>query len=427
MLHYQAIEIWTSEEERHQGQPVAEAILDYIRGLKIAARCTVTRGIAGCTEDGEMATHRLEVLSYNLPVRIDIILPAAAAEGVLAGLDERVAGGIIALRDLTVVHHKTRSTLFPRQLLVGDVMTREVHSVTADSPLDEAARLLLSSIFTGLPVVDGAGRPIGVLTQGDLIASGLLPLRLGLLAASDADRVAAVMRSLSERRVAEVMTRPAVTIEADRPLTEAVELMLARQLKRLPVVDRKGRLAGMLSRLDIFTTIMRETPDWNGFRAQEIEVGNLRTVADILRRDTQTVAPEATMDAVVGIIDATDLQRVAVVDKDGRLQGIISDSDLLRAFKPDPGGPGQLFARLARSLRGEMDQRLARTRADEVMDAHPVTIREDALIGEAIRLMTEGRLKRLPVVDADGRFRGMISRDSLLRTGYGSEGGRGQA
>ena len=131
------------------------------------------------------------------------------------------------------------------------------------------------------------------------------------------------------------------------------------------------------------------------------------------------------MDAVVGIIDATDLQRVAVVDGEGRLQGIISDSDLLRAFKPDPGGPGQLFARLARSLRGEMDQRLARTRADEVMDANPVTIREDALIGEAIRLMTEGRLKRLPVVDADGHFRGLISRDSLLRTGYGQgNGGR---
>ena len=254
MLHYRAIEIWTSEEERHQGQPVAEAILDYIRGLKNAARSTVTRGIAGCTEDGEMATHRLEVLSYNLPVRIDIILPAAAAEGVLAGLDERVAGGIIALRDLTVVHHKTRSTLFPRQLLVGDVMTREVHSVTADSPLDEAAGLLLSSIFTGLPVVDGAGRPIGVLTQGDLIASGLLPLRLGLLAASDADRVAAVMRNLAERRVAEVMTRPAVTMEADRPLTEAVELMLARQLKRLPVVDADGHFRGLISRDSLLRT-----------------------------------------------------------------------------------------------------------------------------------------------------------------------------
>ncbi len=241
MLHYRAIEIYTSEDERSQGRPVAEAILDYVRGLKIAARCLVTRGIAGCTESGELATHRLEVLSYNLPLRITIILPAAAAEGVLAGLDERVTDGIIALRDLDVVRHKTSRTLFPRQLLVRDVMTPDPRQVTADSPLDQAARLLLGSIFTGLPVVDREGRPVGVVTQGDLITSGLLPLRLGLLAASDADNVAAVMRGLAERRVAEVMTRPAVTIEADRPLTEAVELMLERQHQRLPV--RTGRAA----------------------------------------------------------------------------------------------------------------------------------------------------------------------------------------
>ncbi len=144
-------------------------------------------------------------------------------------------------RNLTVVHHKTRSTLFPRQLLlVGDVMTREVQSVTGDSPLDEAARLLLS-IFTAC-AGGGRGRsPRRRAHPGDLITSGLLPLRLGLLAASDADNVAAVMRGLAERRVAEVMTRPAVTIEADRPLTEAVELMLERQHQRLPV--RTGRAA----------------------------------------------------------------------------------------------------------------------------------------------------------------------------------------
>ncbi len=62
---------------------MAEAILDYIRGLKIAARCTVTRGIAGCTEDGEMATHRL-VPPTTCP-RIDIILLAAAAEACSPG------------------------------------------------------------------------------------------------------------------------------------------------------------------------------------------------------------------------------------------------------------------------------------------------------------------------------------------------------
>jgi CBS domain-containing protein len=426
MLHYQAIEIYTSEDARHQGKPVAEAVLHFIREQRIAARCLVTRGIAGCTENGELATGRLEVLSYNLPLRITIILPAAATEGVLAGLDERVTDGIIALRDLDVVRHKTSRTLFPRQLLVRDVMTPDPRRVTADSPLDQAARLLLGSIFTGLPVVDREGRPVGVVTQGDLLGAGL-PLRLGLLAASEEAGVEAVLQTLVRRQVAEVMTSPAVTIGADRPLTEAVELMLERQHKRLPVVDRQGQLVGMLSRLDLFTTVMREGPDWNLFCAQQVEVGNLRTVADILRRDTRTVGPETGVDEVLRLIGTSDLQRVAVVDDEGLLLGLISDSDLLRAFKPGPEGLRRLAARLARPFGEDQDQDLVHARADEVMDAHPVTIREDALIEEAIRLMTEGRLKRLPVVDADGRFRGLISRDSLLRTGYGREGGRGQA
>jgi CBS domain-containing protein len=150
-------------------------------------------------------------------------------------------------------------------------------------------------------------------------------------------------------------------------------------------------------------------------------------VADILRRDTRTVGPETGVDEVLRLIGTSDLQRVAVVDDEGLLLGLISDSDLLRAFKPGPEGLRRLAARLARPFGEDQDQDLVHARADEVMDAHPVTIREDALIEEAIRLMTEGRLKRLPVVDADGRFRGLISRDSLLRTGYGREGGRGQA
>ena len=51
-------------------------------------------------------------------------------------------------------------------------------------------------------------------------------------------------------------------------------------------------------------------------------------------------------------------------------------------------------------------------------------VRETMAIGEAIRLMTEQRLKRLPVVDETGRFQGMISRDSLLRTGFSQPGPR---
>lgn len=423
MLNYQAIEIFTNEDARYRNKPVADAVIEYIRGLKIAARCIVTRGIAGCYESGEAATGRLEILSYNLPIRIYIVLPAAATEEVLAGLDQLVGSGIIALHDLKVISHKTANTFFPRQLTVRDVMTAEPKSVTAEDPVSDAARLLLSSIFTGLPVVDRKGRPVGVITQGDLIGRAGLPLRLGLLAKAGQGNLEAIMGALAQKRVAEIMTTPAVTILEDQPLTEAVDLMLAKGLKRLPVVDKGGRLAGMLSRLDIFKTVMREAPDWHAFRAQDIEVRNLRIVGDIVRRDTHTVLADTTIDQVIRMIDGNDIQRVAVVSAEGKLLGIISDSDLLYYFKPDQEGLRYLFSAMAQAFRKvtapDLDQRLARTHASEVMRTDLPAIREGALIEEAIRLMTEQRLKRLPVVDDHGCFKGMISRDSLLRTGFG--------
>ena len=180
--------------------------------------------------------------------------------------------GIIAVHDLHVHSHRARNAFFPRQLMVRDVMTPDPESVTAGTPLNDAARLLLSAIFTGLPVVDKQCRPVDVITQRDLIRKGGLPLRLGLLSESDQNRLESVLNQLASRKAAEVMTTPAFMIAADRPLSEAVELMLAKGVKRLPVVDETGRLTGMLSRLDIFRTVMREAPDWNAFKAQQIEV-----------------------------------------------------------------------------------------------------------------------------------------------------------
>jgi CBS domain-containing protein len=290
--------------------------------------------------------------------------------------------------------------------------------------LNIAARLLLSSIFTGVPVVDGKGRPVGVITQGDLIKKGGLPLRLGLLADSDQNRLETVLNQLASRRAAEAMSAPAITIAETRPLSQAVDLMLEKGLKRLPVVDGEGRLTGMLSRLDIFRTVMVEAPDWNAFRAQKIEVLHLKNVADILRRDTQTVLPDASIEEVIRVIDANDIQRVAVVDDEGRLLGLISDRDLLHYFK-DQEGIWQRLTKLKHTpapdaCRGDLRKCLADTKAAAVMNTNLITVREETLVEEAIRLMTEKALKRLPVVDEAGRFKGMISRDSLLRTGFGA-------
>ncbi len=424
MLNYRAIEIFTSEEARYLKKPLSDAVMQYIKELKIAARCIITRGVAGCYENGELTTTRLEILSFNLPVRIYIILPAAETDRVLNGLNEMVTDGIITLHEMSVISHRTRKSFFPRQLLVRDVMTNSPRYVTADTSLSDATRLLLSYVFTGLPVIDEKKRPIGMVTQGDLIYKGGLPVRLGLLKESDNNCRESLINRLCSRYVSEIMTTPVITISADKLLTEAVELMENKKVKRLPVTDSEGSLVGMLSRIDIFHTVMREAPDWNTFKAQKIEVQHLKHVRDILRRDTQTVLAKTTLDEVIRIIGLNDIQRMAVVDEQEKLLGLISDRDLLRYFKPDQEKIWHLLTKIKQTFKpdaaktGTLQQQLTKTTAEAVMTKKLITVDDEMLIEDAIRLMVEKGLKRLPVIDSEGRFKGMISRDSLLRTGF---------
>jgi CBS domain-containing protein len=425
MLDYKAIEIFTNEAARCGSKPVVEAVLQYVHDLNIAARCIVTRGISGCYENGEVATRRLKVLSFNLPVQIYIVVPSAETQRIFDGLTGMIRDGIVALQDLNVISRRTQKTFFRRHLKVRDVMTHEPKYVKALTPLSDTTRLLLSSIFTGLPVLDDQQRPIGVITQGDLIRNGGLPLRLSLLAESDQHHSEAVFHQLASRHAGEVMTSPVVMTSADRSLTEAVDLMLTKDVKRLPVVDSHGGLIGMLSRLDIFRTVMCEAPDWTAFQAKRIELGTLKRVCDILRRDMHCVLPDTTLEKVIQIIDTNDIQRVAVVDPDGKLLGLISDRDLLRFFKPKQEGIWHLLSKIKYAFlqedafRTDFKQCLADTRADTVMTSDLITVHEEMPIEAAIGLMIEKGLKRLPAVDAAGRFQGMISRDSLLRVGFG--------
>lgn len=425
MLQYKIIEIFTSEEARWRGQPLHSAIVEHVSGLKMAARCIVTRGIEGCYESGETATGRLEVLSYNMPIRVTVIVPASDFNQLLSELEEMVTDGIVAARDVEVISYKTRGVLMPRHTRVHEIMTPAPKKVGLATPLSEVAQILLSSTFTGLPVVDERNHPVGVIAQGDLIYKAGMPMRLGLLAESDREKVGAVLESLASKKAQEVMSRPAVVIEQDRLVTDAVELMLEKGVKRLPVVDATGRLVGILSRVDIFHTILRECPDWRAFQKRSISVENLRIVSDIMRRDTATVLPDTPVEEVMRVIDCGDIQRVCVVDKDGYFLGLISDRDLLIAFSDRHPGIWDYFVskipftERGRSQRELRDHLRAKTAA-EVMIKDVVTVREDASIEEAIKLMLDRAIKRLPVLDAESRFKGMISRDSLLRAGFAS-------
>lgn len=422
MMSYKVIEVFTSEEMRWQGKPVFEAILDFVNGLKVSARCSVFRGIAGCYENGEVSTMKLEILSFRMPLKIEIVLPAPETDRVLSTVREIVDDGVVGVRDLNVASHRTEKHLIPRHLRVRDVRSSDPVSFPAEAPLRDIVSLLLSVEFNSVPIVDAENRPIGIVTQGDLISRGGMPVRLGLLEQLESKHLDSILELMTGKTAGDVMTSPAVTVRDDERLSAAVDVMLEHNLKRMPVVGDDGTLVGVLARIDIFRTVAGDSPDWRGMRDRNIVIGNLRTVRDAMRSDARTVAPSATVEDVLKVIDSRDIQRVGVVDENGRLLGLISDGDLLRLFSDHEVSVWDLimsrftFTKTGKHHREIVELAQKRT-AGEIMQTDIVTIGEDAMLDEAMRLMADKGIKRLPVVDRDGRFLGILSRDSLLRAG----------
>ncbi len=141
---------------------------------------------------------------------------------------------------------------------VRDIMRRDVITVRPETPLKEVARLLVEHGISGLPVVDGEGRVVGVVSEGDLIVKERgetgRPRLLGALLASE--RARAELAKVEARTAGDAMTSPPITIEPTAPVRVAAARMVERQVNRLPVVE-DGRLVGIVTRADLVRAFVR--------------------------------------------------------------------------------------------------------------------------------------------------------------------------
>jgi CBS domain-containing protein len=135
-----------------------------------------------------------------------------------------------------------------------DVMTTDVVVVSPDTGAREAARLLAERGFTALPVVDAAGTFVGVVSEVELLRDRLPqdPRRL-------VHGEPPVPRHAPGDVVAQVMTKPTVTVTPNTDLAEVADLMLEHGVRSVPVVH-EGRLAGIVTRRDMLRSISRD--DW---------------------------------------------------------------------------------------------------------------------------------------------------------------------
>jgi CBS domain-containing protein len=150
-----------------------------------------------------------------------------------------------------------RSTIVD-EILVQDVMSKAVISVQKFESIVSVAHILSENNISGLPVVDRQNRVIGIITQADVLSmigvrkehtfKDLLKHMLG--------------EPLPERRtgdvVADIMSSSPVIITANTNIAEVAQLMDEKKIRRLPVVDDKKKLVGIISRADILKAVLKK-------------------------------------------------------------------------------------------------------------------------------------------------------------------------
>jgi CBS domain-containing protein len=147
-------------------------------------------------------------------------------------------------------------------LKVKDIMTKDIITVTPDTEVVKAAKILLEKRINGLPVVDDSGKLVGILCQSDLIAQqksipipslftlldGFMPLTIMKRIDKEVEKIAAIM-------VEQAMTPKPVTVDPDADIEDVARLMVDKNYHTIPVLDG-GKVVGIVCKEDILKTLL---------------------------------------------------------------------------------------------------------------------------------------------------------------------------
>ncbi|MGV9560425.1 CBS domain-containing protein [Streptomyces sp. NPDC003401] len=152
--------------------------------------------------------------------------------------------------------------------IVSDVMTHTVVAVGRDARFKDIVQLMEEWKVSALPVLEGEGRVVGVVSEADLLPKEEFR-------DDDPDRYTqrsrlADLAKAGALTAGELMSTPAVTVHADATLAQAARIMAQRKVKRLPVVSAEGLLDGLVSRADLLKVFLRTDEDIAGEVRREV-------------------------------------------------------------------------------------------------------------------------------------------------------------
>ena len=147
-------------------------------------------------------------------------------------------------------------------LKVKDIMTKEVISVSPDTEIVNAAKILLEKRINGMPVIDAFGRLVGIICQSDLVAQqkaipipSVFTLLESFIPLTSMKRLDKEMEKIAALTVKEAMTLEPVTVSPETDIEEVAKLMVDNKYHTLPVVEG-GKVVGIVGKEDVLKTLL---------------------------------------------------------------------------------------------------------------------------------------------------------------------------
>ena len=142
--------------------------------------------------------------------------------------------------------------------LVKDIMVKKVITIQKDASVEELSELLVKNRISGVPVIDGDGKLVGIATEGDLIIKDsdlhfprYFKLLDSIIYLESLNKFKKSLKKFLGTKVEDVMTAEIKTVKEDAPVGEAANIMIKYNINRVPVLDSKDELVGIVTRADI--------------------------------------------------------------------------------------------------------------------------------------------------------------------------------
>jgi CBS domain-containing protein len=147
-------------------------------------------------------------------------------------------------------------------LKVKDIMTKEAITVSPDTEIVNAAKILLENRINGMPVIDAFGRLVGIICQSDLVAQqkaipipSVFTFLESFIPLTSMKRMDKEMEKIAALTVKEAMTLEPVTVSPETDIEEVAKLMVDKKYHTLPVMDG-GKVVGIVGKEDVLKTLL---------------------------------------------------------------------------------------------------------------------------------------------------------------------------